>query len=367
MGLSNLSHLEQQRSVAAPRAIGRRQRAARALDRVGLLSIVGGVRNLLGGKLRILAYHRVLTIRDENAFPFDLDLVSASAEQFREQMSIVRRRYSPLTFRELQHYVDAGRTPPRNAIVVTFDDGYDDNYRVAFPILKELDVPAVFFVSTGYIESGLPYAYDWLVHMICATREPRVTIDALGIDAAIPDTVAERRALAAGILDRMKTLSALDQSETIRALSGRFNMPRMPHADCRPMTWSELREMHAGGMEIGSHGVSHHMLSKLPRDEMAREIEESQAALTRELGVPAVSLSYPVGGPDAFDRNVIDAARAASFRFGCSYISGDNPSRPGDLFDLRRIHVESDLDAAWFRAMTAWPALFTHRAKQRTG
>jgi len=141
----------------------------------------------------------------------------------------------------------------------------------------------------------------------------------------------------------------------------------MPHADCRPMTWSELREMHAGGMEIGSHGVSHHMLSKLPREEMAREIQDSQAALTRELGVPAVSLSYPVGGPDAFDRDVIDAARAASFRFGCSYISGDNPSRPGDLFDLRRIHVESDLDAAWFRAMTAWPALFTHRAKQRTG
>src|SRR6185312_3382269 len=138
-------------------------------------------------------------------------------------------------------------------------------------------------------------------------------------------------------------------------------------ADCRPMSWNELREMHAAGMEIGSHGVSHHMLAKLPPDEMAHELDGSQAALTRELGVPAVSVSYPVGGPDAFDHAVIAAARNASFRIGCSYISGDNPARPADLFDLRRIHVESDLDTAWFSAMTAWPTPFTHRAKQRSG
>jgi len=367
MGFPNLSELEDQSFVDASRKVGLRQRAARALDGMGLLPIVGGVRNLLGGKLRILAYHRVLTIPDENAFPFDLDLVSASAAQFREQMAIVRRRYHPLTFRQLLEIADADKTPPRNAIVVTFDDGYDDNYRVAFPILAELGVPAVFFVSTGYIESGMPYAYDWLVHMICTTREPRVRIDALGLDAAIPDGLPERRALAADILDRMKTMNALGQAETIRSLSEVLGMPRVPHADSRPMSWTQLREMHAAGMEIGSHGVSHHMLAKLPPAEMAQELEGSQAALTRELGVPAVSLSYPVGGHDAFDADVIAAARRAGFRLGCSYISGDNPSRPGNFFDLRRVHVESDLDAAWFGAMTAWPTPFTHRAKQRTG
>lgn len=368
MGISSLSRSEAEQGGGAPREIGRRQRIARALDAMGLLSVVGGVRNLGGGKLRILAYHRVLTIRDENAFKFDLDLVSASTEQFYEQMALVRRHFHPLTFRQLLAIWDAGRRPPRNAIVVTFDDGYDDNYRVAFPILRELGVPAVFFVSTGYIDSGLPYAYDWLVHMICTTREPRVHIDALGLDAAIPDAMPERRALAADILDRMKTMDALGQSETIREIADRFNMPRVgAHADCRPITWAQLREMHAAGMEIGSHGVSHHMLSKLPAAEMASEVRDSQGALTRELGVPAVSLSYPVGGRDAFDSDVIEAARAASFRVGCSYISGDNPGRPRDLFDLRRLHVESDLDAPWFRAMLAWPALFTHRAKQRVG
>jgi peptidoglycan/xylan/chitin deacetylase (PgdA/CDA1 family) len=316
--------------------------------------------------LRVLAYHRVLTVRSEDAFPFDLELVSASAEQFREQMTIVKRRYHPLTFRQLLEFLDAGETPPRDALVVTFDDGYDDNYRIAFPILDELRVPAVFFVSTGYIDDGMPYAYDWLVHMICTARESRVRIAPLGLDAAVPDAMPDRRALAAEILDRMKTMSALDQLETIRSLSETLGIPRVSHADCRPMSWQQLREMHAAGMEIGSHGVGHHMLAKLPPAEMTHELQGSQTALTRELGVNAVSISYPVGGRDAFDDDVIAAARAASFRIGCSYISGDNARHPEDLFDLRRIHVETDLDAAWFKAMTAWPDLFAHHAKQRS-
>jgi peptidoglycan/xylan/chitin deacetylase (PgdA/CDA1 family) len=368
MGISGLSRLQAEEGVQARRMISHRQRLARALDATGLLPLVEGARNLVGSRLRILAYHRVLTIRDEDAFAFDLDLISASVEQFREQMAFVKRHFHPLTFREWLGIADAGDSPPRDAIVVTFDDGYDDNYRVAFPILRELGVPAVFFVSTGHIDSALPYAYDWLVYIICSTRAARVQIGALDLDVAVPPTIPERRALAADVLDRMKTMSAIGQSETIRELADQLGMPRVgAHDDCRPMTWDELREMHAAGMEIGSHGVSHHMLSKLPRAEMTRELQDSQAALTRELGVPAVSLSYPVGGRDAFDGEVIEAARGASFRVGCSYISGDNPWRPRDLFDLHRLHVEKDLDLSWFRALLAWPALFGHRSRPRTG
>jgi peptidoglycan/xylan/chitin deacetylase (PgdA/CDA1 family) len=365
MGISGLSQLQGKEGVRAPRTISHRQRLARVLDAARLLPLIEGARTLIGPRLRILAYHRVLTVRDENAFAFDLDLVSASVEQFREQMAFVKRRFHPLTFREWLAIADAGDPPPRNAIIVTFDDGYDDNHRVAFPVLRELGVPAVFFVSTGHIDSALPYAYDWLVHMICSTHSSRLQIGALDLDVAVPGAIPERRALARHVLERMKTMDAIGQSETIRALAEHLGMPRVSaHADCRPMTWDELREMHAAGMEIGSHGVSHHMLSKLPRAEMRRELRDSQAALTREIGVPAVSVSYPVGGRDAFDGEVIEAARDASFRIGCSYIAGDNPWRPRDLFDLHRLHVESDLDSSWFRALLAWPALFSHRARR---
>ena len=72
--------------------------------------------------------------------------------------------------------LDHGRALPRRAVVVTFDDGYDDNYRVAFPILRELGMPATFFVSTGHIDSGRAYAYDWLVHMIRTVHAARLQV-----------------------------------------------------------------------------------------------------------------------------------------------------------------------------------------------
>src|SRR3546814_15259715 len=65
--------------------------------------------------------------------------------------------------------------------------------------------------------------------------------------------------------------------------------PRMQgHVDCRPMTWAQLCEMHASGMEIGGHGVHHRMLAKLPDGKLQAEVAECQARLTAELGAPAI-------------------------------------------------------------------------------
>src|SRR3546814_6617119 len=94
------------------------------------------------------------------------------------------------------------------------------------------------------------------------------------------------------------------------------------HVDCRPMTWAQLCEMHASGMEIGGHGVHHRMLAKLPDGKLQAEVAECQARLTAELGAPAIAISYPVGGPDACDARVFDAVRAQGFRIGFSYVSG---------------------------------------------
>src|SRR3546814_3608060 len=80
-------------------------------------------------------------------------------------MQHLRDRFHPVSCREIVAALDGGPTLPRDAALVTFDDGYDDNHAIAFPILRDLGVPATFFVATGHIDSGLPYAYDWLVHM----------------------------------------------------------------------------------------------------------------------------------------------------------------------------------------------------------
>lgn len=347
-----------------------KQRLANACRTLGVLPFLQRARGLLRSDLRILAYHRVLTLPhpDPNAFDFDLELVSASAQQFRDQMLLLRRRYRPITLGAVLATFDAGEQIPPDSVVVTFDDGYDDNYRVAFPILRELGVPATFFVCTGHIASGRPFAYDWLVHMVLCTHTARLRLPELGIDVTVPDGRMARRRLGGHLLDRMKLLPDLDQTRLIARLERDMGMPREAgHPDCRPMNWEQLREMRAAGMEIGSHGVDHRMMSKVEPPVLEDELRLSKATLESELGGDATVLSYPVGGDRAFDNRVIATAMTLGYRAACSYICGTNRIDNRNRYALRRLPVEYDMGDAWFGAVLALPELFTYTTPSRIG
>jgi peptidoglycan/xylan/chitin deacetylase (PgdA/CDA1 family) len=347
---------------------GRRPRLARALSQVGALPLIGRLRGALRRDLRILAYHRIRESVEPEGFRFDPELISASADAFREQLAIIRRRCAPLRFDEVLAHLDRGRSLPKRAALITFDDGYDDNYRIAYPLLREAGLSAMFFVSTEHIDSGRPYAYDWLVYMLCVTGADRVAAPELSIDWALPADLPGRRALAGRMLDRIKTLSAADQQALIDRLQREWALPAEGgHSDCRPMTWAQVREMRAGGMEIGSHGVGHRMLAKLPATEMRAELMESKSAIEREVGVETVAISYPVGGSDAYDAEVMAATRESGYRLGCSYLAGVEPLRPESRYELRRIPVERQMDAAWFEGMLALPEVFCHPSRTRIG
>lgn len=362
-----MSVLIAERGEVAP-ATSRRQILASILYRTRLIAGFSMLRSALVRDLRILAYHRVLSIDDEDSFEFDLELVSTSQEDFRQQISLLARRYNPISFSDVIGAIETGKALPPRPVIVTFDDGYDDNYRIAFPILRELGVPATFFVSTGHIESGLPYSYDWFVYMMLRTDATHLRIAELDIDQSLPESRWQRRAIAIELLDRMKWSCAAVQEGIISGLEKNWNLPRAGgHVDCRPMTWDQLREMHAAGMEIESHGIWHNMLAKLPFDAMREEVVGSKLALEREIRVPAHVLSYPVGGNDAYDERVVATAKAAGYKLGCSYISGTNPLPCEPLFELRRLPVERHMNLAWFASLIGIPEAFSYPTRHRTG
>ncbi|MGY1529476.1 polysaccharide deacetylase family protein [Luteimonas sp. A649] len=345
-------------------ATGQRQRLAARVRAWRLLPALQTVRRLFRRDLRVLAYHRVRDI--DHGFAFDPALVSASPVDFRKQMRHVRDRFHPVTCRDVVAALDGGPALPRDAVLVTFDDGYDDNHAIAFPILRELGVPATFFVATGHIDTGLPYAYDWLAHLVVTMEADRLRLPGLGIDLPLPPDLDARRAAAGTLLDRLKYLDDAGQQAVIGGLERDCGRPRTSgHLDCRPMTWDQLREMQAGGMEIGGHGVHHRMLAKLPDAALRDEVAECQARLTAELGVPAIAISYPVGGPDTFDARVIDAVRAQGFRVAFSYVNGVSVPQAGNRYQLLRTAVETHIDPAWFEGILAAPELFSHSSKLR--
>src|SRR3546814_20198910 len=113
---------------------------------------------------------------------------------------------------------DGGPALPGDAVLVTVDDGYDDNHAIAFPILRDLGVRATFFVATCHIDSGLPYAYDWLAHMVVTMVSDRLRPPDLDHDLPLPSARAARRALVATLPDRLKYLDPARQHAWIAAI-----------------------------------------------------------------------------------------------------------------------------------------------------
>lgn len=328
----------------------------------GLLHSLQRVRSWWQRDLRILAYHRVMPIPDPETYEFDMELISTPPDEFREQMLRLKKYFRPMRLTDVVAALDAGEALPPDTVAVTFDDGYDDNYRIAAPILDEIGVPATFFVSTGHIDTGTPYSYDWLVHMILTTKAPRLILPELGIDVTLPAERMLRRRIAGNVLLRMKWLDAHGQSAMTERLEVEWKMPSAGARpiDCRPMTWDQVREMESAGMEFGSHGVHHRMLARLPIEEMEAEILESKRTLDRELRNPAILMSYPVGGDRAYNDAVIAATRKAGFQLACSYICGTNPEPSENRYSLYRLPVEANMGPGWFAAMLALPQLMSY-------
>jgi peptidoglycan/xylan/chitin deacetylase (PgdA/CDA1 family) len=116
--------------------------------------------------------------------------------------------------------------------------------------------------------------------------------------------------------------------------------------------------MSAAGIEIGSHTVSHPILSMLDDASLTRELVDSRHTLEHELGKPVSVLAYPVGGAQEFNDKVVEVAQATGYRLGVSYMQGVNRLGGLDPFRLRRQHVERYTTAPYFSAQLSLPELF---------
>ena len=136
-----------------PWAMRWRRLAISAFRAVGGLRIVG--RWFGRDRLAVLAYHRVVD-HAASGFVGFVQNASASPESFAEQMRLVAAKYNPISISDVTDAVD-GRLLPDRALLVTFDDGYRDNYDVALPTLTEYSIPAVVFLATNHIGSDDPF------------------------------------------------------------------------------------------------------------------------------------------------------------------------------------------------------------------
>jgi len=314
------------------------------LMHTGLLALLQRLRR---PHVLVLAYHRVTP--DAEMPAVDYPAMHVSMASFTAQLRLLRRFYDIVPLADLTALLDGTQPLRRHVAAVTFDDGYRDNFRHAFPILARENVPATFFLSVGFVDRGEPFWFDRLAVAARAWEAQPELRQALQLPAGLvaafdaPATRVERLRRAAAFL------KALPDGER-RAVMDRFSGLEVER-NAAPMGWDEVRAMRDAGMGIGAHGTQHAILTRMDPSDAAHDIRTSVETIATRLGTQVAAFAYPNGDADS---NVAAAAAAAGVQLGFT-MQAANP-RPGiDRLRCGRRNVCEDTSrSAWRRFSGAY-------------
>lgn len=300
-----------------------------------------------------LNYHR---IGDPTATPLDRDVFSASQDGFAAQVAFLKREFDVITPHQLPDALATGRG---RYVMITFDDGYRDNFELALPVLRAHGVPATFFICTGYIdEPRLPW-WDEIALMIRSSTKRPVHM-AQWFDAPLPASDPDRDDAIRAALRRYKSLPAGKTGSFLRdlAIATGFDRASAPSGEELWMTWQMVRGLRDAGMTIGAHTIRHQLLSRLSSAEQAAEIAGSRDRIAEQIGSYPRAFAYPVGSREAFGKETKSHLRDHGFTSGFSFYGGLQRFEDFDPYDIRRAHIGHTATQPMFEAMTTLPSLF---------
>ncbi len=249
-------------------------------------------------------------------------------DAFRKQLDYFEQAYG---FVSQEHFLALveGSDRPDSGVVLTFDDGFIDHYEWVFPELKKRGLWGLFYVATGIYETGKSLDVHRVHYLLGRSGGPKM-LDALA-EVLDPDMLSHdhieefhkltylRQSSDDATLQFKRTMnylaSAAHRESILDSLMKRF-LPEVDIVRELYMTPDMLREMHHAGMILGSHTVSHPVLSKLDEAEQRREINQSFDYLDSLVGGLGIrTFCYPYGGFHSFTETTERLLIEAGCRF----------------------------------------------------
>ena len=301
---------------------------ARCLYYSGLVKLLRWWTQRRGQHLIILNYHR------------------ATGGDLRRHLLYLRRHYHLLHLEEALEELYMPRKQwkqqcdRRTPLVLTFDDGYYDNYTHGFVLARELQVPITIFLIPGYMESDNYFWWLEVDHLVRHAQVNEATIEGRAYHLRQPE---ERRVLAQTIDARVRYAASVAEREEFlalvrKALAVPSSVPR--DEAILPLNWAEVREMEESGwVSFGAHTMHHPILACL-RDaaEVQREVIECRTMMAQQLSHPVRMFAYPIGKPEHIGEEGPRAVCEAGYDWAVTTIEGINTPQ-SNPYQLRRIEV----------------------------
>ena len=273
-------------------------------------------------RLTVLVYHRIADAHSAD-FRFFRPNVSASPELFREQMAFISRHFNVIDLGMLREFILHDCPLPPRPLLITFDDGYRDNYTNAYPILREFGFPAVIFLITSQMDNPTLPWWDQCADYFAHTAREKAQLPFIGEHDL--STGEQRDSACRALMAKLKRIPEIYKQRAMHELPSLLGVEPPDYVQPLFVSWDQVRELVANGIACQPHTVTHPIFSQIEYAEMYRQLTESRCRIEAETGQMATTFAYPNGLPGDYTAMSLRALREAGFSVAFTH-------RPGPLY-----------------------------------
>jgi len=283
---------------------------------------------LLQNKGYILCYHMIVD-RPNGFFP------QTSLQDFTRQIEYLSRHCSVIPLYEMVERLTKSKSV-RGCVAITFDDGFRDNYAIAYPVLMKYNLPSTIFLTTGYIETGEMPWFIRLRSFFMHFPYNRMSIDlgARHIEFSMTSP-HEKRAASDVVMEYLQSCRDEDRLQLLQRLPLDLSDLSLTRTERYMLNWQEIREMSRNGVTFGVHTVTHPVLSCVSEPVFRYEIGVSRKTIEERTGQPADVFAYPFGRKEHYPPYAPMVLKELGFKCALTTEPGGNTCRV-NIYELKR-------------------------------
>ncbi len=302
------------------------ERVVRSLVTIGLHKACA---HCYGGRGSILMFHRVVEGVTEGP-RFHVDAMEVSAPYLELIVQYLKAHYDIISLDEVESYLREKHE--RRFVCLTFDDGYLDNYTLAYPVLKRHKVPFTLYLCTAYPDKTAelwPYALEDLVR-----EKDHVELEYAGKTHRFEGrTVEEKLSMYEALWDLIVAAEQADDGSLFKMLFDNNGIELAAYSRSMTVDWEHVEEMSRDELvTIGAHTTTHRSLGELSSEEAECEILDSKQRIESQINRPVQHFSYPFGSSGAAGSREFEIVKRLGFKTATT-------TRRGNIFAEHLEHL----------------------------
>lgn len=258
--------------------------------------------------------------------------------KFLSYLKNIKKNFNILSLKEIIFRIENNQNLPRNSCAITFDDGFENNYSVAAPILDELKIPTTFFFSSDFIENN---NMSWIDKIeLCFEKKKNFTLKLPWFKKKIDiKNKKTKLKILHSIRANVKNNFLYKENEIVNSIYKQCKQKTVNYSNSdidKKINWHQVKKMSQHYLfDIGGHSHHHISFGSLTKRKIVYEIDKSFELFKKRLGIILEYYSYPEGQKNDFNQFVINKLRDKKIKFCPTAIDGIN-NKKTDFFKLRR-------------------------------